>query len=326
MVSREYLELEEPPLILIVDDLPANIEILEGLLSKEGFKVLTALNAKDALRMIEKTQVDMAILDVMMPGMNGYELCKRLKEMAGRKFLPVILVTALDELKDKIAGLEAGADDFFSKPFYTIELITKIRSLLRLRRLQDELDHSEDIILTLAVAIEANDPYTKGHSERVSRISVELARFIRLSEKEVLTVKKAGLLHDIGKIGIRYDTLHKKGPLEKKEFDVIKKHPEIGEEICRPLGSLKQILPTIRHHHERWDGEGFPDGLKGEEIPLMARILFIADSFDAMISERPYRMAASIEEVVRRMEIEMYSGQWDPSLLERFIEMMRRKA
>lgn len=325
MLTQQYLEIEETPSILIVDDLDAHLELMEAIFKKEGCRVLPAHNAEEALQLAESSSPDLAILDVMMPGMNGYELCRRLKEKYGTRFFPVILVTSLAELEDKIAGLEAGADDFISKPFKTIELMTRVRSLLKLKRIQEELDHSESIILTLAVALDAKDPYTKGHSERVGNLSAEFAAFIGMTEKEQSLIKKAGIIHDIGKIGIGEDILHKKGPLSRDELLLIEQHVLIGEKICRPLHSLSAILPAIRHHHERWDGSGFPDGLKGEEIPLMARILFIIDSFDAMVSERPYRGGASVKDVLRRMEIERHSGQWDPFLTERFIKMMKNK-
>ena len=261
----------------------------------------------------------------MMPGMNGYDLCKRLKEKSGARFFPVILVSSLSELEDKIAGIESGADDFITKPFKSIELTTKARSLLKLKRLQEELDHSESVILTLAVALEAKDPYTKGHSVRVGNLSAEFAAFIGLPEKEQAIIKKAGVIHDIGKIGIGDYILHKGGILTKEEIRFIEQHTIIGEKICRPLYSLRVILPVIRHHHERWDGEGFPDKLKDEQIPVMARILSIVDTFDAMVSERPYRRPISIEETIKKMEQEKNSGQWDPALLEKFVEMMREK-
>lgn len=325
MFSVKYIETEESPSILIVDDLDAHLELMEAIFEKEGCKVLTAHNATEALQITQSFSPDLAILDVMMPGINGYELCRMLKEKYGARFFPVILVTSLIELEDKIAGLEAGADDFISKPFKTIELMTRVRSLLKLKRLHEELDHSESIILTLAVALESKDPYTKGHSERVGNLSAEFASFIGLSEKEQALIKKAGIIHDIGKIGIGDEILYKMGSLTKEELRIIEQHAVIGEKICKPLHSLKSILPAIRHHHERWDGSGFPDGLKGNQIPIMARILSIIDSFDAMVSERPYRKSASIKDVIKRMEIEKSSGQWDPFLLERFIEMMRHK-
>lgn len=321
----ECLIEEEKASILIVDDLEAHLELMEAIFEKEGCHVVTAHNADEALQLLEKSSSDMAILDVMMPGMNGYELCKRLKEKSGARFFPVILVTSLSELEDKIAGIEAGADDFITKPFKSIELTTKVRSLLKFKKLQEELDHSESVILTLAVALESKDPYTKGHSERVGNLSAEFAAFIGLPEKEQAIIKKTGIIHDIGKIGIGDHILHKSGILTKEEVIFIEQHTVIGEKICKPLYSLNVILPIIRHHHERWDGEGYPDGLKGEQIPIMARILSIVDTLDAMVSERPYRKPISIEKAIKKMEEEKTSGQWDPALLEKFVEMMRGK-
>lgn len=323
--QQQYLKTDDIPAILIVDDLEAHLELMEAIFEKEGCRVIPAHNATEALQITQHSSPDLAILDVMMPGINGYELCRMLKEKSRTRFFPVILVTSLIELEDKIAGLEAGADDFISKPFKTIELMTRVRSLLKLKRLQEELDHSENVILTLAVALESKDPYTKGHSERVGNLSAEFAAFIGLMEKEQNLIKKAGILHDIGKIGIGDDILYKKGPLSKDELQLIEQHAVIGERICKPLHSLSSILPAIRSHHERWDGEGFPDGLKGDRIPLMARMLSIVDSFDAMVSERPYRSPVSIKDVINKMESESSSGQWDPLLIERFIEMMRKK-
>jgi putative two-component system response regulator len=311
--------------ILVVDDLPFNLEVLEGILYREGYKVLPASDAKEALDIIEKSPVDLAVLDVMMPGMNGFDLCRRLKEISGKRFFPVILVTALNELEDKIKGIEAGADDFLTKPFHTIELVTKIRSLLGLRKLQGELDHSEDIILTLAIAIEAKDPYTKGHSERVGTLSAKFAAWLGLPEEECGLLYKAGILHDIGKIGIDDYTLHKRGTLTSNELRVVKEHVLIGENICMPLHSARKILPLIRHHHERWDGTGFPDGLKGEDIPFLARLLAVTDTYDAMVSMRPYRAPFSEEEALAMMDSERNAGQWDPSLVRKFIEMIKGK-
>ena len=323
MLSPQLIEEKEHnPLILIVDDIEAHAELMEAFLIREGYNVQATTNAQEAIRFTKNLSPDLAILDVMMPGMNGYDLCKSLKSLSGRKFFPIILLTGLDQLENKITGIEAGADDFFSKPFNSIELTTKIRSLIKLKRLQDELDHSEDIILTLAVAIEAKDPYTKGHSERVSNLSKKLAIFIGLSQAESITIKKAATLHDIGKIGLKEDILHKRGPLQKNELELIRRHPIIGEDICKPLHSLKQILPGIRYHHERWDGRGYPDRLKGEDIPIIARIISVIDSFDVIVSERPYRRSYSINAAINLMNTEKSSGQWDPWLVEKFITMI----
>jgi putative two-component system response regulator len=312
----------ETPSILVVDDVRSNLELMEAVFMKEGFRVYTALGADAAIDLFVSHSVDLAVLDVMMPGIDGFELCARLKDMSGRRFFPVILLTALTDRQSKIKGIASGADDFISKPFDNSELMMKIKSLLKLKRLNEELDHSENIILTLAVAMEARDPYTKGHSTRVSKLSVDFVSFLGLPETDLKEMKKAGILHDIGKICLSESLLRKPGPLTREEVEMIKTHAVLGEELCRPLVSMRKILPSIRHHHERWDGRGFPDGLGGEEIPLMARILAIVDSFDAMVSVRPYRDRRSVAVTLETMKSEQYDGQWDSELLRYFLNMM----
>ncbi|MFZ5908238.1 MAG: HD domain-containing phosphohydrolase [Nitrospirota bacterium] len=313
---------KETPKILVVDDVRANLELLEAVFMREGFLVHTALGARAALEFIAENPVDLAVLDVMMPGMDGFELCTRLKKQSGNFFFPIILLTALNDRSSKLKGIESGADDFISKPFDNSELILKAKSLLKLKALQEELDHSENIILTLAVAMEARDPYTKGHSTRVSKLAVDFVDFLGLHDKDKEEMKKAGILHDIGKICLSETLLRKPGPLSQEEVEMIKTHAILGEDLCRPLVSMKKILPAIRHHHERWDGSGFPDGLAGEEIPIMARILTIVDSFDAMVSVRPYRDRRSLQTALKTMQEEKFYGQWDSELLGYFFDMM----
>lgn len=321
-----YPEKEKPPLILVVDDVEAHLELIEAVLTTERYRVEATTDVKKAIRFTETHSPELAILDVMMPGMNGYELCKRLKSTSRRKFFPIILVTSLNQVEDKITGLEAGADDFFSKPFNTLELITKIRSLIKLERLQDELECSEDIIFTLAITIEAKDYYTKGHSERVGNLSAEFAGFLGFPDKDIISIRKGGILHDIGKIGINEAILLKSARLSEDETTLVRDHPVIGSKICKPLYSLRQVLPIIRSHHERWDGKGYPDGLTGNEIPVMARMVNIIDTFDAMTSIRPYRNGVfTREEVIATMKKEKMSGQWDPHLTGKFIEMMEKQ-
>lgn len=313
---------KEMPSILVVDDVRSNLELMEAIFIKEGFRVYTALGANPAIQIFKQNPIDLAVLDVMMPGVDGFELCNKLKDISGKRFFPVILLTALTDRKSRIKGIESGADDFISKPFDNSELLIKIKSLLKLKTLQEELDHSENIILTLAVAMEARDPYTKGHSKRVSKLAVDFVSFLSLSEKDREEMKKAGILHDIGKICLSESLLRKAGPLTEHEIEMIKRHTILGEEICKPLVSMRKILPAIRHHHERWDGKGFPDRLGGEEIPLMARILSIIDAFDAMVSVRPYRDRRSAKAALETMKEESNKGQWDVELLRYFLEMM----
>jgi putative two-component system response regulator len=312
------------PSVLVVDDLWSNLELMEAVFNNAGFEVLCALDAASALSIFESHKIDIAILDVMMPEMDGFELCRRLKSMNGKKFFPVILLTALTDKRSRITGLECGADDFISKPFDAAELTVRVRSLIKLKALQDELEHSENVILTLAVAMEARDPYTRGHSTRVGEISTAFASFLGFGKKEQEHMKKAGILHDIGKIGVSTDLLCKNGKLTSEELEAVKRHTLIGEEICKPLCSVREILPVIRSHHERWDGTGFPDGLSGEGIPFNARMLSIADTFDAMVSKRPYRAGRSLGAVIEVFRAEQYAGQWDPDLVDHFIAMMKR--
>jgi len=315
---------KEKQSILVVDDVQSNLELMEAVFIREGFKVYTALNSSEALDIFGNCSIDLAVLDVMMPVVDGFELCRNLKEMSGKRFFPVILLTALSDRKSKIKGIESGADDFISKPFDSSELIIKMKSLLKLKTLNEELDHSENIIMTLAVAMEARDPYTRGHSTRVSKLSADFVTFLGLMEQDKKEMEKAGILHDIGKICLSESLLRKPGPLTKEEVEMIKTHALLGEELCRPLFSMQKILPAIRHHHERWDGEGFPDGLAGQDIPIMARMLSIIDSFDAMVSVRPYRDRRSVKVTLTTMRSEQYSGQWDSELVGYFLEMMYR--
>lgn len=313
---------ERVPSVLVVDDLEANLELMEAVFQREGYAVHRALGADPALDICNSCSIDIAILDVMMPGINGFELCRKLKSQTDKYFFPVILLTALNDKKNRITGIEAGADDFISKPFDVMELLTKVRSLLKLKELHEELDHSENIIFSLVIAMEASDYYTKGHSTRVGDLAKDFGSFLGFPEKELQTLKKAGILHDIGKIGFSETILRKPNRLTEEEMQIIRKHPLIGESICHPLLSLQNILPAIRSHHERWDGGGYPDALRGEDIPLIARILGILDSYDAMISIRPYRDKRTVEHVLSIIEKEQYDGQWDPELTGLFLQMI----
>jgi len=324
--SFRLLKEESRPSVLVVDDIEANLELMEAVFIRAGYAVHMALGAKPALEICNSHSIDIAILDVMMPGINGFELCKKLKSQTDKYFFPVILLTALNDKKNRITGIESGADDFISKPFDVPELLTKVKSLLKLKELHQELDHSENIIFSLIIAMEASDYYTKGHSTRVGDLAKEFGAFLGFPEKDQELLKKAGILHDIGKIGFSEKILRKPDSLTEEETAIIRKHPLIGESICRPLLSMKTVLPAIRSHHERWDGAGYPDALCGEDIPLMARILGILDSYDAMASIRPYRDKRTTEHVLSIMEKEQYSGQWEPELTGLFLQMIASDA
>ena len=317
---------EKRPSVLVVDDVSANLELMEAVFQRAGYTVHMASGGDPAIDIFNSYSIDIAILDVMMPGINGFDLCNKLKSLTDKFFFPVILLTALNDKKSRITGIECGADDFMSKPFDALELLTKVKSLLKLKELHEELDHSENIIFSLIVAMEANDYYTKGHSTRVGDLAKEFGSFLGFSEKELEILKKAGILHDIGKIGFSDKILRKPAGLTEEEMKIMRKHPLIGENICRPLLSMRSVLPAIRSHHERWDGNGYPDMLRGDDIPLMARILAILDSYDAMASIRPYRDKRTTDYVLSVMKKEQYDGQWDPELTGLFLQMVSSSA
>lgn len=317
---------DRSPSVLVVDDIDANLELLEAVFKRAGYTVHMALGGGPALEICNSYSIDIAILDVMMPGINGFELCRKLKSLTDKYFFPVILLTALNDKKSRITGIECGADDFISKPFDVPELLTKVSSLLKLKELHEELDHSENIIFSLIAAMETRDFYTKGHSTRVGELAKEFGMFLGFPEKDWGLLRKAGLLHDIGKIGLSEKVLNKPGILTVDEKKIINKHPLIGESICRPLLSMQGVLPAIRSHHERWDGSGFPDALSGDNIPLAARILAILDSYDAMVSIRPYRHQRTVERALSVIENEQHSGQWDPELSGLFLKMISSTA
>lgn len=307
--------------ILIVDDNPLNIELLEGYLSSSNYAIAKATNGLEALERVEADKPDLILLDIMMPGLNGYEVCKHLKDNPGTRLIPIIMLTALHDIKDKVQGLEAGADDFISKPFNNIELTTRIKSLLRIKHLNDELEDMESIVVTLARAIEAKDLYTRGHSERVAKYAEELAKYLGISISDQILLRRSGFLHDIGKIGVPGNILNKPDSLSDLEVEEINKHTIISAEILKPLRSARQVIPIIRHHHEKWNGTGQPDKLKGEDIPLLARILTVADIYDALTTDRSYRPRMTQEKAFKVLLSEAGTS-CDPDIVNNFIKMM----
>jgi putative two-component system response regulator len=312
--------------ILIVDDQDANRALAEATLAPQGYEILQAEDGHGALERVAADPPDLILLDVMMPGMDGYEVCARIKADQRTRLIPVIMLTSLNDLDDKIRGIEAGADDFLSKPFSQAELSARVRSLLKLKQFTDDLEQAEDVLCTLALSVEAKDAYTEGHCERLSRYSVAVGRSLGLPEEYLKALRRGGYLHDVGKIAIPESILNKTGRLTEEEWTIMREHPVIGERICKPLKSLRLVLPIIRHHHERWDGSGYPDGLKGEEIPLTARILQVVDIYDALITARPYKPALPMPQVLSMLREEAAEGWRDRELVEHFITMMEQGA
>ncbi|MGH7898922.1 MAG: HD-GYP domain-containing protein [Candidatus Binatia bacterium] len=305
--------------VLVVDDNPVSVELVADSLESEGYAVERALSGEEALGKVDRHPFDLVLLDVMMPGLSGYEVCSRLKSDERTRLLPVVMLTALDDREDKIRGIAAGADDFLQKPFDRVELLLRVKSCIRTKRLTDDLETAESILVALSNAIDAKDAYTEGHTGRVAHYAVEIGKRLGLGYEELRQLRLGGVLHDIGKIGVPEAILNKPGPLTPEEFEVMKRHPEIGERICKPLKSLREILPMIRSHHERPNGSGYPDGLVGEKIPLAARIVCLADVYDALATTRSYKRAFSREQSIEILREDTAKGLFDAAVVEAFL-------
>ena len=313
------------PRILVVDDSADNCLLMHELLASRGYEVSCAGSAEDAEELLAAGTPDLILLDVIMPGKSGYEWCRELKENPETRLIPVVMITGLSDREDKVRGIEAGADDFLNKPIFPEELFARVASLLKLKYFTDELEHAEDILCTLGRSVEARDPYTEGHCERLSDYAANLGHYLGLDEEEQLALKRGGFLHDLGKIRVPDEILKKGTDLTAEEWKLMKQHPVIGEAICRPLKSLRLVLPIIRHHHEHWNGSGYPDALSGERIPLLARILQVVDVYDALRTERPYKPALSHEDSLRMMSEEAQDGLWDRKLVKAFFSMLKEQ-
>lgn len=309
--------------ILIVDDQAANRELLEQILISEGYAVAVVSDGTTALALLSRTEIDLVLLDVMMPGMTGLEVCKRVKANADTYLIPVILITSSCDKHDRLEGIKVGADDFLSRPVNRSELLARVKSLLRLKQRTDELDRAECVLFTLARSIEGKDPYTHGHCERLSDYSACLGEHVSLPEDQISALRRAGVVHDIGKIALPDAILLKPDNLTRDEWKLIHEHPVVDERICAPLKSFHDMLPIIRHHHERFDGSGYPDGLQREAIPITARVLQVVDVYDALTTERPYKRAYSVTDALQTMKQEVARGWWDPHIFEQFERLVR---
>ena len=308
--------------ILIVEDDIESQEISRDILKNENYEIEIVDRGDTAVEVIKDKEFDLILLDVMLPGKDGFQVLKEIKRI--RPFTPVVMLTVLREREERIKAYELGADDFINKPFDRWEFLARVRSLLNLRKTYLELETRDSLIKALSQAIEAKDPYTRGHSERVAEYSRKLGIKMGLDKEKVEALYWAGILHDIGKIAVPTNILIKPEKLTDEEYEKIKIHPEFSYKICKELKTLKQVLPAIRHHHERYDGNGYPDGLKENKIPLEARIMAVCDSFDAMTSDRAYRKALSKEEAIKILR-NGKGKQWDPEIVDKFISLINEE-
>ncbi len=311
--------------ILLVEDDPQAVGVLEPILISKGYSVSVARDGVEGLEKIKTRSPDLILCDIDMPRMDGIEVCRTVKNDAATRLIPVVMLTGFGDLENKIEALQAGADEFLNKPYNSLELFTRINSLLRMRYLNAQLDNAEDVLFSMARAIEAKDTYTQGHVERVSNLAMQLGAHLGLSEEEQDSLRKGGILHDIGKIGVPDNILNKAGPLSTEERLVIRMHPEQGARICEKLKSIRGAIPIIRHHHERMDGSGYPDRLAGDEIPLLARILTVVDIYDALTTTRSYRKCLPHEMAMELLWEETRKGWWDKDIVSEFTKMVSEK-
>ncbi len=326
--------MEHTSTILIVDDDAGARDTLEALLFHEGYRLDFAHNGQQALEKAAAIIPDLILLDVMMPDMDGFEVCQHLRDSGTLAEVPVIMVTALDDRDSKLRGIEVGADEFVAKPFDRTELRMRIRTVIRLNRYHqileeranleqahDELAQAYDETLKgWSLALELRDNETQGHSRRVTEMTVSVAGKMGVSDEELVHIRRGALLHDIGKMGIPDNILHKPGPLSDDEWTIMRKHPVYAYELLYPIAYLRPALDIPYCHHEHWDGAGYPQGLKGDTIPLAARIFAIIDVWDALRSTRPYRQPWPTEKVLTYLE-EQRGTHFDPHIVDIFLAM-----
>ena len=306
--------------VLIADDQESIRSLFHRVLSGDGHDVVLAPDGASALTAIHRHRPDVVLLDVAMPLVNGLDVCRQLKADPATRLTPVVLVSGQTDLEDRINGIEAGADEYLSKPVHPHELRARVRSLSRVKQLIDALDSAEAAFVALALTIEARDPYTNGHCERLSRLAVQLGRALGLGADDLHALQRGGFLHDIGKVGVPDSVLLKPAPLTAEEWTLMRRHPEIGDTLCAPLQSLRTVRPIILGHHERIDGSGYPAGLRGNAVPLLAQIVGIVDVYDALTSKRPYRDALTHDEAVKFVLEETHVGRFNAAYVDAFLD------
>ncbi len=321
--------------ILIVDDDPAGRQTLESILDEQGYQLEFAENGAQALQMIRQILPDVILLDVMMPGMDGFEVCRQVRSDPAIAEIPIIMLTALDDRRSFLNGLESGADDYLTKPYDRHELRARLLGITRLnryRKLQDDRTNIEQAHSQLLSAYDATiegwsramdlrDKETEGHTQRVTQLSEKLAKIAGIRQDELIQIRRGSLLHDIGKLGVPDSILLTPNKLTDGEWEVMRKHPQYAYEMIQPIEYLRPALDIPYCHHEKWDGTGYPRGLKGEEIPLSARIFAIVDVWDALTSDRPYRAAWDKQKTLQYIN-EQSGKHFDPHIVELFNIMM----
>ena len=311
--------------ILIVDDMATTRKLISLTLVKPEFEVVEAASGEAALEYLHDNAVDVVLMDVMMPGMDGFEATRRIRKELNLTLLPVIILTTVDATDAVVRGMKAGADDYVTKPFNNVELVARVHAAVARKRLIDRLDDTEAVLFSLARMVEARDHDTGDHCDRLAHASVVLGKALQLPPNDLEALRRGGVMHDIGKLGIPDAILLKKGKLDPDEWEIMKQHVNIGAGLCAPLHSMKKTVDIIRCHHEKWNGSGYPEGLTGEDIPLLARVFQIVDVFDALSYARPYKPVFPHEKVLEILNEETAKGYWDPKLMAVFMDIVKTR-
>jgi putative two-component system response regulator len=309
------------PTVLIVNSEELSRRLLRSMFKTAPYRFVEASRPSEALAILDREKIDLVILELMLPEMSGLDLCRRVKADRRTQLIPILVLTSMHGADSEVASMSSGADEFLIKPFHPAVMRARVRAMLRNKAAVDSLEEAEAILLTLAQAVEQRDPHTGGHCQRLAAYCLTMGIALGLSRPELLVLHRSAYLHDIGKISIPDAVLFKQGALDAHEWTLMRQHSVRGEEICRPMKSLAPVLPVIRHHHERSDGSGYPDGLKGDRIPLLARVLQVVDIYDALSSVRSYKPAMSHLEAIATLEAEAERGWRDPELVSLFREL-----
>jgi putative two-component system response regulator len=312
----------KPATILVVDDDEPVRRLLENVLKPSGYRLREAASAEEADEMLLRVAPDVIVLDVNLPGRSGHDFLRRLRASPATRLLPVVMLTGSPTRSSRLSAFDEGVTDFLAKPFSPDELLARVRSLVRMKRYTDALEDAEMVIVALARTVDARDPYTLRHSERVAHYGGRLAAAIGLTGDDLAAVRRGGLFHDIGKIAVRDVVLLKPGRLTEEEFNEMKRHPAEGRRLLEGMKTLGYALDVVTYHHERLDGSGYPEGLRGEAIPLTARVITIADIYDALTTPRTYRPGMSRDEALAVMAGEVERGWWDPRLFREFLALL----
>jgi putative two-component system response regulator len=309
--------------VLAIDDDPKVLELIGAALGRLGYDVRQSLDGTEGYQLAAELKPDVILLDLRMPNVDGLEICRKLKQTAETSLIPVVILTGHGSRQSRIEALDVGASDFLNKPTDLMELEARVRNLVAFHRMTLDLDSAEQVIFTFAKALEARDRETGDHCARLAELAIRLGERLGLDTEQLTALRRGGYLHDVGKIGIPDSVLLKPGKLDHDEWELIKTHSVIGWEICRPLHSLAPVLPLIKHHHEKYDGSGYPDGLAGEEIPLLARVFQVVDVFDALTNDRSYRHGEPTEDAIIIILKETQLGYWDKAIVDEFVTMVR---